>query len=322
MLANDMEPARRLRDVGAYIAALSESLTAERVAEATLSHALALTGARAAFLAHFDGARPALAPLGAVGFAERADLARLHDSPDSPLVEVARTHMPVFIDARATPQVSAPRLADGTLPQSLAFVPLVTRRRCIAALALAFDAPASFDAQERALVELLAAQAALALERSKLHMMELAAREGAEEENSRFRSLVQELDAIFWEADPVTFQFSFVSQRAERLLGYPLEDWKRPGFWADKLHPDDRHWAVDFCVQCTKEGQDHAFEYRMITASGGVLWLRDVVYVIRGPDGSPARLRGVMVDVTRDRERSSNPFARIARRVIRARPAP
>ena len=315
------EPAavKRLRDGGAFMEALSESLTVGRVAEVTLGHIPALTGARAALLAHIERDAAALSPLGAVGFKDAAAAAdALCGRPDSPLAEVARTRMPVFVDARAVSAMRPPRLEDGTLPQSLALLPLVSRRRCSATLALAFDSPASFDAEERAFMELLAAQAALALERSKLHISEIHAREHAEEENSRFRSLVQELDAIFWEGDPVTFQFSFVSQRAEKLLGYPVEDWKKPNFWADKIHPDDRHWAVDFCVQCTRKGQDHAFEYRMLAADGRVVWLRDVVYVIRDDNGVPIRLRGVMVDISHDAEKRSS-LTRFARRIIRAR---
>ena len=36
----------------------------------------------------------------------------------------------------------------------------------------------------------------------------------------RFRDLVQGLDAIVWEADASTLTFSFVSERAEVILGY------------------------------------------------------------------------------------------------------
>src|SRR5262249_32245408 len=50
--------------------------------------------------------------------------------------------------------------------------------------------------------------------------LEEARRQLAESED-RYRSLVHSLDAIVWEADPITLQFRFVSQRAERILGYP-----------------------------------------------------------------------------------------------------
>ena len=113
--------------------------------------------------------------------------------------------------------------------------------------------------------------------------------------------LVNSVEAIVWEADATTFQFSFVSNQAERILGYPVDRWlSDPTFWKDHLHPEDREWAVPFCEKATGEKRDHDFEYRMIAADGTVVWLRDLMTVVieRRP---PARLRGVMVDITERR---------------------
>ena len=41
----------------------------------------------------------------------------------------------------------------------------------------------------------------------------------------RYRELVEGLDAIVWEADPNTWQFTFVSPQAEEILGYPISRW-------------------------------------------------------------------------------------------------
>lgn len=190
----------------------------------------------------------------------------------------------------------------------LVALPLVARNRVLGALVLEAPAEAS-----RSFLELVATQAALALDRAFLHEDETLHREALEASETRFRSLVQELDAVFWECDPVTFQFDFVSKRAERLLGYPVARWLEPGFWASILHPEDRHWALDFCVECTRDGQDHAFEYRMNAADGRALWFRDVVYVIRDAQGRPSKLRGVMLDITH--ERQARPEVRVAKRI-------
>ncbi len=117
-------------------------------------------------------------------------------------------------------------------------------------------------------------------------------------EDRRF-DLLQDLDAFVWEADPTTFQFTYVSGGAERLLGYSLEDWlTRPSFWVDLLHPDDRDEAVAHCVAATAECRDHDFDYRVIDSRGRVLWIRDVVKVLCDGSGKASLLRGVMVDVT------------------------
>src|SRR5207247_568077 len=45
------------------------------------------------------------------------------------------------------------------------------------------------------------------------------------ESEKRFQDLVQGLDAIVWEADAATLRFSFVSQRAQTVLGFPTGRW-------------------------------------------------------------------------------------------------
>ena len=114
----------------------------------------------------------------------------------------------------------------------------------------------------------------------------------------RFRDLVNSVEGIVWEADATTFQFLFVSNQAERILGEPVARWlSEPTFWKDHLHPDDREWAVSFRDRATGEKRDHDFEYRMIAADGSVVWLRDLVTVVVDEERA-TRLRGVMVDIT------------------------
>ena len=117
----------------------------------------------------------------------------------------------------------------------------------------------------------------------------------------RFRDMVDTTDGIVWEADAQTFTFTFISQKAERLLGFPATDWLQPGFWVDNLHPDDKTWAPQFCASCTGRLEPHDFEYRFITKDGRTVWLRDIVTVV-AENGLPRWLRGVMVDVTSRKE--------------------
>ncbi|MCI0490263.1 MAG: PAS domain S-box protein, partial [Blastocatellia bacterium] len=101
-----------------------------------------------------------------------------------------------------------------------------------------------------------------------------------------------------WEGDPQTFGFSFVSHRAEEILGYRVERWlAEPGFWSDHIHPDDREWALDYCTKASAKNSAHQFEYRMLAADGRVVWLRDIVTIVVEEDGSK-KARGVMIDIT------------------------
>lgn len=118
------------------------------------------------------------------------------------------------------------------------------------------------------------------------------------EERERFQAIVDSVDGIVWEGDALTFRFTFVSAKAVKLLGYPVEAWQEEGFWARHLHPEDREWAVQFCVSCTGRLQDHDFEYRFQKQDGDYIWLRDIVTVSPDATGHPLWLRGVMVDIT------------------------
>ncbi|MBX9608480.1 MAG: PAS domain S-box protein, partial [Gammaproteobacteria bacterium] len=113
---------------------------------------------------------------------------------------------------------------------------------------------------------------------------------------TRAERLVAHLHGVVWEADAVTGQFLYVSPQAERLFGFPLAQWLEPDFWAEHIHPDDRAKTVDYCLTATAALEDHYFEYRMLTADGGVMWVGDSVSVI--VDGSrPHRLCGVLVPI-------------------------
>jgi PAS domain S-box-containing protein len=117
-------------------------------------------------------------------------------------------------------------------------------------------------------------------------------------------SLIDGLGGIVWEADPRTFQFSFVSAEAERILGYPTGAWLAPGFWRQHTHPDDVERCTAFCADATSAGRDHTFEYRMMAADGRVVWLRDIVSV--RPSGDGRRLVGIMVDITAEKAREAD----------------
>ncbi len=115
----------------------------------------------------------------------------------------------------------------------------------------------------------------------------------------RFRGLIQQLDVIIWEADPATWQTTFVSQRAEEILGYPITQWlAEPEFWVKHVHPDDRAQAVAWCQAAIQTGRDHELEYRAVAADGRVVWLRDIIHVVRDSEGRAQKLRGVAVDIT------------------------
>jgi PAS domain S-box-containing protein len=122
--------------------------------------------------------------------------------------------------------------------------------------------------------------------------------EALRESRMRLEEIIHSLDVVVWEADARTFQITFISERVERLLGYPRRQWlEEPEFWRKHLHPEDRDTAIAFSSAAAQQMKDHRFEYRLLAASGRVVWVKDIVTVL-SEDGRPAKLRGIMMDIT------------------------
>lgn len=118
----------------------------------------------------------------------------------------------------------------------------------------------------------------------------------------RLRSLVADLDAVVWEADAASGRFTFVSQRAWDMLGYPPALWiQEPGFWADHIHPEDRERAVQAFLDAISKARPHDLEYRFLHRDGHVVWLRDIGHTLTDARGHPTVVRGLLVDVTRQK---------------------
>jgi diguanylate cyclase (GGDEF)-like protein/PAS domain S-box-containing protein len=113
-----------------------------------------------------------------------------------------------------------------------------------------------------------------------------------------YKTLLESTRAIPWKIDWDTMKFAYIGPQIESLLGWTPESWTTVQDWADRMHPDDRKWVVDFCVGQSKAGVDHEADYRALTKSGSYVWLRDVVHVVRRPDGSVEALVGFMFDIS------------------------
>lgn len=130
----------------------------------------------------------------------------------------------------------------------------------------------------------------------------------------QYKSLVESVDAIVWEADPVTFKFLFVSPQATKLLGYLPQHWIEDAtFWSDHIHSEDREATVSERMTAIREGRDHELEYRMIAANGRIVWFRDNV-TVETKGNSPILLRGIMID-TSERKNAEEQLRKLSRAV-------
>ena len=137
------------------------------------------------------------------------------------------------------------------------------------------------------------------------------------------RVLLESTDAVPWEVDCTTWQFTYVGPQATKLLGYPPQQWLDIDFWTSHIHPEDREFALDYCLRSAKSKADFDFEYRMITADGRTVWIHDIVNV-QSETGEPKTLHGFMIDITQGKHvqeelrRNRDDMRVLARRLISA----
>jgi PAS domain S-box-containing protein len=123
---------------------------------------------------------------------------------------------------------------------------------------------------------------------------EIASREA----DQHLADIINSVEGIVWESDEATGRFTFVSEKAETILGYPSARWlAEPRFWQNHLHPEDREKTTACFTTSVAQLHPAELEYRMIAADGRKVWFKDRVTVVSLP-GRSIKRRGIMLDVT------------------------
>lgn len=114
----------------------------------------------------------------------------------------------------------------------------------------------------------------------------------------KLSSIVNHIKGIVWEAHPKDKHIVFVSQQAERILGHALNRWTDdPYFRLNLIHPEDKERVLSTFEQNVSQGTSYNIEYRMLTKTGSVVWMHDLVS-IEVSDGAVSTIQGVMIDIT------------------------
>lgn len=146
---------------------------------------------------------------------------------------------------------------------------------------------------------LAAALAIIRLQRESADQRKFAAVEKAARD--RFETLVNSIDGIVYEFNLQTGLFDFVSSQAEAILGYPVDHWlNKRDFWAAHLAPDEREKVIEARRKFLTTGAPFEVDYRLIHADGRSVWIHERSQAV-DVDDSPALVRGVLFDVSKER---------------------
>lgn len=138
------------------------------------------------------------------------------------------------------------------------------------------------------------ADPAAAAEDSERRNLELAARHRD--------VLVGLLPGLVWygpvTADLKNRQISYFSEYLLDLTGYRPEEWfGTPGFWHDRIHPDDLEVTLAATDEMMRGQRVQGPAYRMRASDGRWLWLQSSMH-IEHHEGAPIRMYGITLDVT------------------------
>ena len=131
---------------------------------------------------------------------------------------------------------------------------------------------------------------------------------------AKYRNLVEQIPAITYIAalDDVSSPFYF-SPQIEAILGFTPEEFVAdPEMFKKQIHPEDRDRVLTELLLSYARGGPFAAEYRMLTKTGRVVWLRDQSRAVYDSEGRPLFMQGVALDIT-ERKRAEEAAEEIKR---------
>jgi PAS domain S-box-containing protein len=114
----------------------------------------------------------------------------------------------------------------------------------------------------------------------------------------RYRWLIERIPAaVYVQVDAELQLTTYLSPRIERLLGYPAETLDR-ATWTSLIHDDDREGVLAAERRADETKEPFLEEFRMTTADGREVWIRDQAEWVPPSGDEPAHWFGLFTDVT------------------------
>ena len=122
-----------------------------------------------------------------------------------------------------------------------------------------------------------------------------------------YRTLVEGVPAVLYIDEPDDLSTPrYTSPQIMDVLGYSPAEWDgHPSLWVNQLHPEDRAGAVEAHHTSNRARERFFAEYRIYAKDGRLVWLRDEASPVFGDEGQLLYWRGVMLDITEQKEAES-----------------
>jgi len=118
-------------------------------------------------------------------------------------------------------------------------------------------------------------------------------------DENRYRDFIEKLPVLLYAVEPDPPYTPIYVSPAFEIFGYSFDEWLNdPEIWTRVIHKDDQARVFEETVESSRTGQNAQYEYRVISASGTVHWVRDRGCLIRDASGKVTHRQGFIVDIT------------------------
>lgn len=110
--------------------------------------------------------------------------------------------------------------------------------------------------------------------------------------------LEEQSSEILWVRDKSSMKILYLSPAYEKLSGYSAKSIiENSDLFLETIHPEDRDEFIQRLAK-TNDNNFNTFEYRVITASGQIRWLKDKFFPIPQQSGPSNKVGGIATDIT------------------------
>jgi PAS domain S-box-containing protein len=141
-----------------------------------------------------------------------------------------------------------------------------------------------------------------------------ASREDVRQTTERLTQLLETTKVIAWEGEVEGLRFTYVSEQAVKMLGYPINAWYAPEFFFSHVHPEDRNRVLNTYAKQARIAEHFDLTFRMLGSDGRVAWVENLVSVTR-ESGAAMRTHGFMIDIS-ERKRADEALKYLGSRLI------
>lgn len=126
------------------------------------------------------------------------------------------------------------------------------------------------------------------------------------ESEDRFQHLLASLDDVVWSATVDGTEILYLNKAVENVYGTPYDAFiQKPHLWNDYVDPQHRDIIGKTAIDLRVTGRSDV-EYPIIRVDGETRWIRDRRFVITDARGTPARVGGVISDITETKRMHEN----------------